>query len=174
MKATITVDQAVAITDALRSALRGLVDGGKTNGQIKGESEPASESARKLSAHQIEDIYQHIKSRLIDECRIDPLLLHLLTQRPEIVVEVEPRVVSIGGASLRGRIARLMATGWFSELRKQGAVRSELARTGSDVNSGNLSTAINEFVRDGFLTRESDGYRLAPGIKVTEREVVTG
>lgn len=119
-----------------------------------------------------EDFYQRVKNRLLDECQVDPVLLHLLTTRPEIVVDVEPRRMTLEGSSLKGRIARLMVAKFFDEPRRQNQVRSELMRTGTEPNSGGLSTAISDFVKDGFLVRDSDSYTLAPGVRVTEKEVV--
>lgn len=127
---------------------------------------------KEWSADFEEKLYQRFKARLIDECRVDPILLELLTNRPEIVIDVEPRVMSLDGSSLRGRLARLMASGFFATAKTQSACRAELRRTGTDVNSGQLSTSVNDFVKDGFLTRDGDGYVLAAGIKITEREVV--
>jgi len=76
-------------------------------------------------------------------------------------------------ASIRttsARYSRLMAAGWFKDARKSGTVRSELARTGSDPGSGGrLSEALTEYVNQGFLTREGEGYTLAPGVKVSEK-----
>lgn len=124
-----------------------------------------------LSPDAIEQLYTTIKNRIIDEARLDPILLQLLTVRPELVVEVEPRLVSVGGMSLKGRIARLMANGWLKTARKQNEIRVELTRTGTEPNSGQLSTTVNDYVADGFLTRDGDGYVLAPSVKVTEREL---
>lgn len=119
-------------------------------------------------------LYQRIKTRFIEEARIDPILLQLIMQRTELVVEIEPRVVVVDGmGSLKGRVARLMAQGWFATARATSAVRKELARTGTDPGGGGgLSTVLTDYVKDGFLTREGDGYLLAPSVKVTEREIV--
>lgn len=119
-----------------------------------------------------ERFYQKVKARLLEELPVDPVLLHLIAARPEIIIDVEPRRQNIDGSSLKGRIARLMAAGFFSEGRKQNQVRVELTRTGSEPNSGGLSTAMNDNVKDGFLVRDGDLYTLAPNVKITERELV--
>ena len=76
-------------------------------------------------------------------------------------------MATIDGTSLKGRVARLIASGFFDEARKQSPVRGELKRTGSDVNDGNLYRNLQEFVKDGFLTNESDkSYRAVDGMKV--------
>lgn len=125
-----------------------------------------------LNADEFERLYLRIKNRFIDDARIDPILLQLLTTRPELVVEVEPRIVTLDTGNLKGRVARLLANGFFSSSRATSAVRKELARTGADPGGGgSLSDVLGGYVRDGFLVREGDGYLLAPGVKVTERTV---
>lgn len=52
-----------------------------------------------------EALYQEFKTRILDDARIDPILLHILTSRPEILVEVEPRIVRLDLSNLRGRVA---------------------------------------------------------------------
>lgn len=119
-----------------------------------------------------EKLYLAFKNRLIDEAQVDPVLLHLLTTRPEIVVEVERKLVNLDGSELKGRVARLMASGWFGTARKGGTVRTELTRTGADPGGGGaLYNVLNAYVKDGFLLREGDGYIIAPGVKVTEQAV---
>jgi len=134
---------------------------------------PTNGAARAVLDEQaIEDLYQLFKRRMIEDAAVDPILLHLLTVRPEIIVDVEPRSVMLDGSTLKGRVARLMAQGWFSGPRATGACRKELARTGADPGGGGtLSDILSGYVRDGFLLREGDGFQLAPGVKVSEREV---
>lgn len=130
----------------------------------------AGEERTAFTDAEIEKLYQAFKTRLIDEARIDPILLQLLTTRPEIVVEVEPRVVTIDATKLKGRIARLIAQGWLAENRATSAVRYELARTGPDPGGGGrLSDTLGELLNEGFLVRAGDGWVRAPGVKVTER-----
>lgn len=122
------------------------------------------------AAVDFEVFYQRFKRRLLDELKVDPVFVKLLASQPEIMVEIEPRVIEMDGASLKGRVARLMAGGFFKEARKSGAVRTELARTGTDPGSGGrLSEALAEYVAQGFLTREGEAYALAPGVKVSEK-----
>lgn len=123
---------------------------------------------------ELERLYQYVKRRILDESRIDPMYLTIITQQPELVIEgVEPRRVTVDGGTTRGRVARLIASGFFDVARTQGACRAELKRTGSDVNSGSLSTIFNDYVKDGFFYREgSDGYIKASGLKITQTEVV--
>jgi hypothetical protein len=97
-----------------------------------------------------------------------------MTVRPEIVVEVEPRIVTLDGSTQKGRIARLIAAGWFKEPRKVGTVRTELARTGPDPGGGGtLGDNLAALQRDGFLVLEGGGYAAAPGVKITDRTLET-
>lgn len=123
---------------------------------------------------ELERLYQYVKRRILDESRVDPMFLKIIAQQPELIIEgVEPRRVTVDGSTTRGRVARLIASGFFDSAKTQGACRAELKRTGSDVNSGSLSTIFNDYVKDGFFHREgSDGYIKATGLKITQTEVV--
>ena len=102
----------------------------------------------------------------------EQVLMKLATLRPEIEITVERRVQAIEGGSLKGRVAGLIARGWInSEPKRPGEINKELNRTGGQVHPANLGRALNDFVLDGFLTRENDGYAKAPAIKVTTREL---
>lgn len=121
------------------------------------------------AAVDFEVLYQKMKRRLLDELKVDPVFVKLLASQPEIMVEIEPRVIEMKANSLKGRIARLMAAGWFKGGKLTADIKRELVRTGSDPGGG-LSPALGDFVLDGFLTREGDGmYNLAPGVKATEK-----
>ena len=187
-----TPDEASKIINAVATAVRSCVDtpnakgtlvaptrGHETmhqatgavvrgNGAVQG---PVSNEVGE--AGNFERLYQKLKARLIDECRADPVLLQLLTQQNELLVEFEPRVVQVDGNTVRGRVARQIAQGWFNEPKTTGGTRKELARTGADPGGGGtLSDVLASYVRDGFLERADDGYQRAPSIKVTEKELV--
>lgn len=118
-----------------------------------------------LTGDQFELLYRQVKSRLIDECRLDPTLVQLLTTAPpEIIVNIEPRRLEIDGTSLKGRIARLLSKDFFGAGKRHGEVRKVLDNTGAQVNGGNLSTALKDFVRDGLLVTEGEVYFAAPGL----------
>lgn len=123
----------------------------------------------------VEAQYQAFKARLLEECAVDPVLLHLLTARPEIVVTVERQVVELdGGAELKGRIARLIASGFLNgATRRNSDISKELSRTGSEPAGNRLSEALDWLKKAGFLIREGDGWIKAAGVKVTERTIET-
>lgn len=168
-----------AINGALGIALEKLVKGQAPAGPNGAEARamplgqkiegPGTEYGSVGDRMDFEALYQKIKRRLIDECRVDPILLTLLTTSNAIEVQVEPRVESITASTLRGRVARLMASGFFKETRVTFAVRKELTRTGADPGGGGaLAGHLSTFVADGFLVRDGDGFQMAPGVKVTE------
>lgn len=111
-----------------------------------------------------EALYQAFKARLMSEA---PQILVVLAEKQEIRVEIERKTMEIDGSSLKGRLARLIASGFFDEGCAQVAAKKELERTGPQVNGGNLSTTVNGLVKDGFLTSEPGNlYRAAPRMKV--------
>ena len=151
----------------------GRVNSGSEHGsQARTEAHPPAPRPINGTPPDMEAVYQFIKTRFLEDARIDPILLQLLTSRPEIIVEVEPRVVTLDGSTPRGRMARLIASGWFAEARAAGTVRKEMARTGNDPGGGgSLHDNLKALVTDGFLVRDGDGYTAAPGVKVSEKRL---
>jgi len=115
-------------------------------------------------------IYEGVKTRLLADAELAGALLRLRETRPELVVTVERTTITIDGTQLKGRVARLIADGFFDEGAAAGAVRKELKRTGRDVNDGSLWRVLRELVAERFLTLEGSTYRLAPGAKVRVEE----
>lgn len=117
-----------------------------------------------------EAMYQRFRARFIDDAKMDPVLLNLIMVQPEIIVEYERRSETLDGSSLRGRIAKLIAGGFFDDPKTNGNTVTELRRIGTEPNSGNVSRAIADLISSGFLTRVgSDKFQRAPGVKITER-----
>lgn len=120
----------------------------------------------------LEWLYRQFKNRMIDDLKTDPIFLQLLENQNEIVIEIKPRIVTLEGDSLRGRVGRLIAKGFFDSGKRQGEARTELARTGSDPNSGQISTLFADFVKEGFLEKTGgDRYIKAASLKVSERRL---
>ncbi|OFX05667.1 MAG: hypothetical protein A3E78_03215 [Alphaproteobacteria bacterium RIFCSPHIGHO2_12_FULL_63_12] len=111
----------------------------------------------------MDTIYAEVKRR----AAADPGILRLLTEKPEIEMTVERKSIQVDGSSLKGRIAKLITVGFFDEGKTQSGTRSELKRTGSDVNQGNLWKTLAALVADGFLTLESGKeYRVVEDMKI--------
>jgi hypothetical protein len=112
-------------------------------------------------------LYQQLLARLVDDATKDPLLLKVLTQRPELQVHVQRQVIEVDGEGLRGRVARLMAEGFFErEAQTTGSVLGELSRRGFSTAPPNVSKELGELTRMGFLTRDNKWYRGVPEMKV--------
>src|SRR5437660_5127498 len=48
-----------------------------------------------LSVDEFDFLYRRIKERLVEDARVDPVLIHLAASRPELIVQFEPRVVKL-------------------------------------------------------------------------------
>ncbi|HXO84679.1 MAG TPA: hypothetical protein VN803_04055 [Gemmatimonadales bacterium] len=114
-----------------------------------------------------EALYQQLLARLVGDAAKDPILLKVLTQRPELQVHVQRQVIEVDGETLRGRIARLMADGLFErEAQTTSTVLGELARRGFTTAPPNVAKELGELARMGFLTRDNKWYRGVPDMKV--------
>lgn len=122
-------------------------------------------TARSYSAGESLDneaLYQAFKARLIKEA---PGLLRVLTAVPEIEVHETRTTLETDGKSLRGRIAILIAKGFFDSARPNADTSRELRRTGTDPG-GNLARELNALRNLGFLIEEStNNFVVAPGMK---------
>ncbi len=176
--------------DYLIKAIRQLVDGDAPKSRLvladriddvgAGEDSPIEMAqgvtAAALDLHGLADpeiveaLYRAFKHRILDDLRSDPIFVELLAARNEIEVVITPRREQIDGTTLRGRLARLIAQGWFSTARKTGSVRTQLTKIGKDPGSGGqLIGLLREFKADGFLVDDGgESFIVAPGIKVTE------
>lgn len=147
--------------DQLRASLARAVERTST---VTAEALNAPKAVSLEATMDNEALYQAIKARLVKEA---PGLLRVLTIKPELEVRVERRVIQADGSSLKGRIAQLIAEGFFNDAKTQSGTRSELKRRGSDPNSGNLWRELTALQKDGFFTKESgDTYLAVEGMKV--------
>jgi hypothetical protein len=113
--------------------------------------------------HSVDAIYEELKRRLL----ADPVVMRVLQEKPEIEVLVEKKTVQIDGSSLVGRVAQLLAKGFFDGGATNAGTRAELKRTGPDVNNANLARVLSQFVKDGFMTLESgDRFTAVKDMKV--------
>jgi hypothetical protein len=129
--------------------------------RIVGESGDVHE----FSDRQLEELFQQIKDRLITEAAIDPRVLEVLVQRPEIRVKVERATIEVDGDTLRGRLALLIHEGFFDESKEGGKVFAEVQRRGFKTAHPNVSRELGELSRLGFLTRSNKWYTAVPAMK---------
>lgn len=110
-----------------------------------------------------ETLYQVFKGRLMDEA---PAVLQILTARPEIEVTVQRHVIRVDGDSLRGRIGRLIADGYFDQARTSADVGAELLKRGRTTSNIELGNELKALTALGFFTRENKWISLVPGMQV--------
>ena len=94
-------------------------------------------------------------------------MLQLLVERPELEVTIARRTIAADGATMLGRVARLLKGGFLEDRRRWSEIVRELERTGTRINNKSLSSALQELVAGGFVTKEGvDGYRAVPAMIV--------
>jgi hypothetical protein len=112
--------------------------------------------------------YELLLKRLLSDQRA---LVALDAIRPELRVRVERPVIEMDDRTLKGRIARLASEGFFKSPRPAGEVLREAQRRGwmtSNNRSNHVAIPLSELTELGLLTREDQGYQLAPGCRITE------
>lgn len=111
-----------------------------------------------------EALYQRFKQRLLQEA---PALVKILTQQPELNIEVERHVITADGSSCYGLIAQLIAEHQFDECLTATAVHKELQRRGYKGISARIYEQLPILAKQGFLTNEGKaGYKAVKGMKV--------
>lgn len=110
-----------------------------------------------------ERLYQAIKARLTEEA---PGLLQVLVTKLELTVTIQRRRIDADGTSAVGRVAQLIAEGWFDEPRSAYSAWNESKRRGFAGAAARMDEACKKLLEQGFLTRESDGFQAVDGMKV--------
>lgn len=112
--------------------------------------------------------YERLKRRLLDDQEV---LVVLDSMRPEIKINFVRPVVQMDDSTLKGRIARLAAEGFFKSPRPAGDVLKEAQRRGwmnQNNRSNHVAIPLSELTEMGLLTREDAGYQLVRSCKITE------
>lgn len=127
-------------------------------------------TSRPFSAEETLDnerLFQAIKARLIEELPSDPAVLRIVMARPELRVEVERHLITVDGQSLRGRIGRLIAEGfWDGKARTSSEVQSELSKRGRSPSNIELGNEMKALIEMGFFTKDNKWISLVPGMRV--------
>jgi hypothetical protein len=110
----------------------------------------------------LDDVYDYICERL----RVDKPLLALAMQVPEIEVRQERNVLAMDMKSLPGRVAALIARGFFDKPTSPADTIKEFTRIGQPTIHPRLSEAFTKLTGLGFLTKEENGYQAVEGMKV--------
>jgi hypothetical protein len=127
---------------------------------------PAPTTKYRRTANDYAELYEEIKARLLEELPREPGVLKILATRPELRVEIERPVIEASGDTLFGRLAQLVAEGFFDEARAGNAAFQELKRRGFATAKPNVYREADKLAAKGFLTKEGDGYKAVPGMKV--------
>lgn len=112
-------------------------------------------------------VFQRFKRRLIQELLDERSpLLRVLAERPEIQVIDERQVIEVRGDTLRGRIAKLIAEGFFEQSRTSADVSAELERRGKKPSNIELGNELKALTEMGFFTRSNKWLTLVPKMVV--------
>ncbi len=96
----------------------------------------------------LDEIYAYVRQRLAEE---EPALMQVATTRPELQVQVKRQTIVVDGASLKGRIALMMASGVFDEPINGNQVFKDLKeRQRAKVAKPNVYRTLDELARMGF------------------------
>jgi hypothetical protein len=178
-----TVDQLRAQVDKLLDQARpmkikvaDLIDAAKEHAQTAPDTVPAvltmADAPQRTKFRGDEPIadeamYQAFKARLIEELPSDARVMEIIVSRPELRVRVKRHVIEIDGSSLRGRIGRLIAEGFFGQARTSAQLLDELLKRGADRPSNiELGLELKALCEMGFFTRDNKWYSLVAGMKV--------
>jgi hypothetical protein len=108
-----------------------------------------------------EALYQRFKARLIKEA---PELLRAIAQRPSIKIAKHP-VLSVSESSFQGRLAKLIADGFFDQAQTSKLVADELKRRHIAVSKAKVNAEADKLVKLGFLIKHGDTYKAEPKMK---------
>lgn len=131
--------------------------------QLRSTATPAAVPERNGTppAFDKEALYSEFRSRLLKE----PPVVKAIAAAPALVLEERTVDLTFDSGSFKGRIARLIAHGFFDSAKKSRDVYMELKRTGGEPNNKNLSMALDEFRNIGLLTEEPDGFQAVANMK---------
>jgi hypothetical protein len=114
-------------------------------------------------------LFERFRARLLR----DPAVLKVLAQQPEITVETERYEITMDGQSLKGRIAVLIARGFFDAPQTASSTRKELKRTGADSPETNISRVFDEYLKMGFFTRDQKAFQAVKEMKRNVRQAAS-
>ncbi len=97
--------------------------------------------------------------------------LQVSAEKPELNVAVRRKVIDLDGSTLKGKLAQLIAEGWFDEAKTGHAAYTDLQRRGFPTAKPNVYRELDKLAEWGFLTKEaSGGYLVVQGMKINIRE----
>lgn len=116
----------------------------------------------------IDALYDQFKRRLIEDA---PAIIRVMADRPSVEVTIRRPVLEFDEHSMKWRLTRLLAEGFFStEPKSCSQIRTALKRVGPDANTANIGRTMDDLVKAGVFTDEGSGYRAVPGLKPVIKE----
>ncbi len=106
--------------------------------------------------------YDALRARLLK----DPAVLRVLALKPELTVAVKREQINVDGKTLFGRLAQMIANGFFEEPATASAAYTDLQRRGFACAKPNVYREADKLAAMGFLTKESNGLKAVADMKV--------
>jgi hypothetical protein len=106
---------------------------------------------------------------LLRYARKDPGILQLLSQQPEIRVNVKRHTLEMSDDSTDGRIALLISQKFFDSPQDSGTLTKEFKRRGwfeAKTSNAAVLKPLAKITEMGFLVREGTMYQSVPGMKI--------
>lgn len=108
-------------------------------------------------------LYERLLARLLKA----PPLVKLTTGKPEIEVKRQRQIIEVSHSTLKGRLAGMLAEGFFDAPATGSAAYAELReRRGFSTSKPNVYRELDNFAEMGFVTKEEGGYKAVTGMKV--------
>jgi hypothetical protein len=156
------LDRIIALLEA--QALRPSSDGAPHSAAAAPTATQHTSTAGPAMPVDEEGLYQRFKARLAKEA---PAVLKVLGKRAELDVEMELEKIETNTKSCHGMLAMLVAEGFFNESKNGSQAHKEIGRRfGYGGNSARAYEQLDVLQKQGFLTKEKDGYLAVPDMKI--------
>jgi hypothetical protein len=147
---------------------RGTAPGTGEKAAQEGASRAASSNGSRSFPLHSSDV-RLLFEQFAEMAKKDPVILHILQERPELKVTREIKTVQAHASTLKGALGILISEKFFDAARPFDDVRKEFIRRGFiavKTPSRQIEGAIDSLVEMGFLTKEETGLLAVPGMKV--------
>lgn len=126
-------------------------------------AKPAEGAPQSAGAIDENALYERLLARLLKV----PALVKLNTGKPEIEVHRQRQIIEVSHSTLKGRLAGMIAEGFFDAPITGSAAYAELReRRGFSTSKPNVYRELDGFAEMGFVTKEEGGYKAVSGMKV--------
>jgi|SRR6185437_5105816 len=108
---------------------------------------------------------QRILARLKKEA---PAILKVMVMKSAIEVAVDTYTIDVDGKTLKGRLAQMIAGGFFDNGATGQAAFDDLVRRGAGPSKPNVYKELDSLATLGFVTNEGKGvgYKAVPDMKI--------